>query len=546
MSLQDGVTYVLKNARSGTAATSGKTTNPKHPASVTGWVHTAESPQQWTVEKVGAHVRLKNAQGQYLGISGEPQNGNPIIARSYKQNWNVVVNGSNYKFIYPGTNFCIDLDRGYASNDTKIHLYTSCTSLQQLWVPERVQKTSPTTASTLQVNKPYNIINIVSRTAFEIDELGRFIGYSVSAKRNGQKWILETAPQGLFFIKHRERGTYLGKKDDRLAVSREKQPWRIQPHGSSPKTFRILQTDNNSAINLEQGSSAPGTRVNLWKTRDTNNQVWEFELFQPPKPFVWGRPYLIINDQSKTTADLEYDGDGGPPYVVGNEFSVESTDQQWIFEEAPNNQVYITKSSSGTYISIDEAPDNGTKIVYTRNRQAWDLKADEKDPTKFRIFYPNTPYNITLDDGSVTPGTTIQLERFDPDSESQRWKFEALTKTQVSPGQTVLTPEKDIKLASQYYDDVFFPTSTNNFRLATLKRTLREAWFFPVRSGTSYEEPIRIDPNTLVTVSPESIKELSKQDVWVPGDWKFAFIDGSNTRGRIRFDTLEYVQRPHH
>jgi hypothetical protein len=37
--------------------------------------------------------------------------------------------------------------------------------------------------------------------------------------------------------------------------------------------------------------------------------------------------------------------------------------------------------------------DNGTEIVCTDKKQPWDVKADEKDPTKFR-------YSISKDMGS--------------------------------------------------------------------------------------------------------------------------------------------------
>ena len=110
----------------------------------------------------------------------------------------------------------------------------------------------------------------------------------------------------------------------------------------------------------------------------------------------------------------------------------------------------------------------------TRFRKIWVSSSRANGHVPCRIFYPGTEYNIALEDGQVTPGTTIQLEKFDPEEDSQRWKFRALTKTKDDSGNTVLTPEKGVHIASQYYDDLFFPQQDVRWLPAFLKRSLTE------------------------------------------------------------------------
>jgi len=282
------------------------------------------------------------------------------------------------------------------------------------------------------VNKLYNIINIRSGAAFEIDSQERFIGQSLLPDRNGQKWILENADNGLFYIKRYDVGTYLRRTDNgQLGFSSDKQAWRIQPHGSSNNTFKILQPDNRSTLEMRKvtRNDCPDLEVSLWKPRDRHgdSQVWEFKRFYPTRTFRLDCAYLIINVASGTSADLEYDDDDEdePPSLVGNERSDQNPRQKWIFRDARNNQVLIQNSSSRMYVSIDGTdPGSGTEILCTRNKQAWDVIPDLNDPSKFRICYPNTEFTINLENGDTSNGAQIQIDQFDQGSDSQKWKFE--------------------------------------------------------------------------------------------------------------------------
>lgn len=60
-----------------------------------------------------------------------------------------------------------------------------------------------------------------------------------------------------------------------------------------------------------------------------------------------------------------------------------TTPSQWEFEKAPNDQVYI-KNHSGQYIGVDGEVEQGAPIICSSTKQAWVIKADNKDATKFR------------------------------------------------------------------------------------------------------------------------------------------------------------------
>lgn len=66
-----------------------------------------------------------------------------------------------------------------------------------------------------------------------------------------------------------------------------------------------------------------------------------------------------------------------------------SLSSQWTFETAPSSQVYV-KHQSGKYLGVDGDLDYGAPIVIANQKQAWDIRADEKDPTKFKYALPKT------------------------------------------------------------------------------------------------------------------------------------------------------------
>jgi hypothetical protein len=78
-----------------------------------------------------------------------------------------------------------------------------------------------------------------------------------------------------------------------------------------------------------------------------------------------------------------------------------------------------------------------------------------------RIVLPESQYSIELDRGSVNPGTDVLLMST-WDTESQKWIF---------TGSSDKTGQDTIPQVSQYYDDIFFPSSTSGWTPGIPKHT---------------------------------------------------------------------------
>ena len=52
-------------------------------------------------------------------------------------------------------------------------------------------------------------------------------------------------------------------------------------------------------------------------------------------------------------------------------------------ESASSDQVYIKHTSSQTYLGVDGDVDQGAPIICSNQKQAWEVKPDENDATKF-------------------------------------------------------------------------------------------------------------------------------------------------------------------
>jgi len=176
-----------------------------------------------------------------------------------------------------------------------------------------------------------------------------------------------------------------------------------------------------------------------------------------------------------------------------------------------------------------------------------------------RIVLPGSEYGIELDRGSINPGTDILLMST-WDTESQKWTFVA---SSDKNGQDTISQ------ASQYYDDIFFPSSTSGWTPGRPKNTgecfmksgaviydscssvssaifpcavsfrihgqpqselIQSQYRYQRSTARDYKAPITLSGNTKILISSKTLKELSHQDMWLPGDWRFATYGNRNGR----------------
>ncbi|EGN97615.1 carbohydrate-binding module family 13 protein [Serpula lacrymans var. lacrymans S7.3] len=119
-----------------------------------------------------------------------------------------------------------------------------------------------------------------------------------------------------------------------------------------------------------------------------------------------GQIYKCTNVKGGTTMDLS---GGDNKSIIGYGFH-SGPNQAWIFDQASDNGWTIKSVGSGKYLGIEESPRDGLPVVAVSERFEWYIFPDEEDMTVYRIYVPNTPFNLDLSDhGNPTPGTTVTL-----------------------------------------------------------------------------------------------------------------------------------------
>jgi len=84
------------------------------------------------------------------------------------------------------------------------------------------------------------------------------------------------------------------------------------------------------------------------------------------------------------------------------------SNQRWTLEWTSGSWA-IKSAGLGTYIGLDGAAANGTKLVAVSDVVTWDIWFDEVNPSNYRFFVHNTIQNWDLTDyGNSTPGNPIQ------------------------------------------------------------------------------------------------------------------------------------------
>ncbi|KDR71604.1 hypothetical protein GALMADRAFT_102607 [Galerina marginata CBS 339.88] len=118
-----------------------------------------------------------------------------------------------------------------------------------------------------------------------------------------------------------------------------------------------------------------------------------------------GSTYVITNVKAGTAMDLS----------AGDEKSITG----WPVHGGINQQWTLTWTGSawtfrsvwtGTYLSIDGSPADGTRLVASSTPFNWHIWRDESNPNTFRVFVPSTHQNLDLyGHGLATPGDPITL-----------------------------------------------------------------------------------------------------------------------------------------
>lgn len=225
--------------------------------------------------------------GKVLDLSnGNTNNGATIQIWSYNssscsQRWDIRKNGNVYN-IYSScaTDKAIDIDSGqYNINGAKLHLWTYGNYKSQQFT---FSATTPVVEDGVYVASPS------SNNNFAIDVIGgstseneRFHLWSKIASLKNQQFNIQLQDDGYYSIQNVKSWLFMGVKDANYSAGTEltqrlgdgscSQKWNIYKYNNG---YEIVNPCANMALDLSNGTSSNGKKIQIWDRNDTAAQRW--------------------------------------------------------------------------------------------------------------------------------------------------------------------------------------------------------------------------------------------------------------------------------
>ncbi|KAF9002108.1 ricin B-like lectin [Cyathus striatus] len=118
-----------------------------------------------------------------------------------------------------------------------------------------------------------------------------------------------------------------------------------------------------------------------------------------------GLNFTLVNVKSGTVLDLS----GTDNRTVSGWPSNGGNNQKWTVAWVGNGWTFRS-IYTGLFLGVDGNPADGTRLVGQTTPTTWHIWHDTIDPTKYRVFAPNTSYNLDLyAQGDSAPGTPVTL-----------------------------------------------------------------------------------------------------------------------------------------
>ncbi|PIL34509.1 hypothetical protein GSI_03286 [Ganoderma sinense ZZ0214-1] len=136
--------------------------------------------------------------------------------------------------------------------------------------------------------------------------------------------------------------------------------------------------------------------------------------------FEHGRTYKLVNAKAGNVLDLSGSDNRS---LIGYGWHG-GHNQQWHLHHEDGGWV-LRNRETGRYLGIEGEARDGTPVIAVEEPFRWHIVADEEDTSTFRLFVPNTHYNLDLSDhGNPTPGTPVTLWGKWHPGKNQTWRFE--------------------------------------------------------------------------------------------------------------------------
>ncbi|PIL34508.1 hypothetical protein GSI_03285 [Ganoderma sinense ZZ0214-1] len=132
------------------------------------------------------------------------------------------------------------------------------------------------------------------------------------------------------------------------------------------------------------------------------------------------KTYKIVSAKTGTVLDLSISDDNKS--LIGDDWQG-SEKQKWHLVQ--EDEAWIIKNvSTGRYLGIEGVAANNLSVVATYKRFRWDIWPDEDDSSTYRLFVPNTHFNVDLFGGNAAPGTRVIVWEMWHPGQNQTWRFE--------------------------------------------------------------------------------------------------------------------------
>jgi hypothetical protein len=134
----------------------------------------------------------------------------------------------------------------------------------------------------------YEIMNKKSARMMALDQDGTSVIQIVSRSQESQRWIVEPAPGGAFFIRSAVNGRALqitnNAKSAPVACARfdgsPAQQWKLEA-GSDGNPF-VVSVAGGRVLDIPNGSNKEGLRVQIYDRDGDSNQQFVFNFIQEP------------------------------------------------------------------------------------------------------------------------------------------------------------------------------------------------------------------------------------------------------------------------
>lgn len=120
-----------------------------------------------------------------------------------------------------------------------------------------------------------------------------------------------------------------------------------------------------------------------------------------------GGIYRLVNAKAGNVVDLS---GGDNTSIIGYDWHG-GDNQKWRFEKLHDGPGWVIQNvGTGKFLSLTTNAQDGGQVLGTSDPTQWDVRPDEMDPSVYRIFVLNTPFNLDLTDhGNPTPGTPVAV-----------------------------------------------------------------------------------------------------------------------------------------